>query len=50
MSDNPLLRDIEGANPVMPYLRQDRIPHIWCRAAGSAPRSTASPVRSLNRA
>jgi 2-oxoglutarate/2-oxoacid ferredoxin oxidoreductase subunit beta len=29
-----LLRDIESVNPVMPYLRQDRIPHIWCPSCG----------------
>ena len=21
-------------NPVLPYLRQDRIPHIWCPGCG----------------
>ena len=39
MSENndktqPLLRDIDSINPVMPYLRQDRIPHIWCPSCG----------------
>jgi 2-oxoglutarate ferredoxin oxidoreductase subunit beta len=29
-----LLRDIDTINPVMPYLRQDRIPHIWCPSCG----------------
>ena len=29
-----LLRDIDSVNPVMPYLRQDRIPHIWCPGCG----------------
>jgi len=29
-----LLRDIESVNPVMPYLRQERIPHIWCPSCG----------------
>ena len=29
-----LLRDIDSVNPVMPYLRQDRIPHIWCPSCG----------------
>jgi 2-oxoglutarate ferredoxin oxidoreductase subunit beta len=24
----------EAENPVMPYLRQDRIPHIWCPGCG----------------
>jgi 2-oxoglutarate/2-oxoacid ferredoxin oxidoreductase subunit beta len=37
MTDNTapeLLRDIDGENPVMPYLRQERIPHIWCPSCG----------------
>jgi 2-oxoglutarate ferredoxin oxidoreductase subunit beta len=39
MTTNPsaavnLVRDIETVNPVMPYLRQDRIPHIWCPSCG----------------
>jgi len=29
-----LLRDIDTVNPVMPYLRQERIPHIWCPSCG----------------
>ena len=29
-----LLRDIDSVNPVMPYLRQERIPHIWCPGCG----------------
>jgi len=29
-----LLRDIDTINPVMPYLRQERIPHIWCPSCG----------------
>jgi 2-oxoglutarate/2-oxoacid ferredoxin oxidoreductase subunit beta len=29
-----LLRDIDSQNPVMPYLRQERIPHIWCPSCG----------------
>jgi 2-oxoglutarate ferredoxin oxidoreductase subunit beta len=29
-----LLRDIDTVNPAMPYLRQDRIPHIWCPSCG----------------
>jgi 2-oxoglutarate ferredoxin oxidoreductase subunit beta len=29
-----LPRDIESENPVMPFLRQDRIPHIWCPGCG----------------
>jgi len=29
-----LLRDLESENPVMPYLRQERIPHIWCPSCG----------------
>jgi 2-oxoglutarate ferredoxin oxidoreductase subunit beta len=29
-----LLRDIDSVNPVMPYLRQERIPHIWCPSCG----------------
>jgi 2-oxoglutarate ferredoxin oxidoreductase subunit beta len=29
-----LLRDLDSVNPVMPYLRQDRIPHIWCPSCG----------------
>jgi 2-oxoglutarate ferredoxin oxidoreductase subunit beta len=29
-----LLRDIDCQNPVMPYLRQERIPHIWCPSCG----------------
>ena len=29
-----LLRDIDSINPVMPFLRQDRIPHIWCPSCG----------------
>jgi 2-oxoglutarate ferredoxin oxidoreductase subunit beta len=29
-----LLRDVDSVNPVMPYLRQDRIPHIWCPSCG----------------
>jgi 2-oxoglutarate ferredoxin oxidoreductase subunit beta len=28
------LRDADAINPVMPYLRQDRIPHIWCPSCG----------------
>ncbi len=34
MSDDTLLRDIDSINPVMPYLRQERIPHIWCPSCG----------------
>jgi 2-oxoglutarate/2-oxoacid ferredoxin oxidoreductase subunit beta len=30
----PLLRDIDTINPVMPFLRQERIPHIWCPSCG----------------
>jgi 2-oxoglutarate ferredoxin oxidoreductase subunit beta len=29
-----LLRDLDTVNPVMPYLRQERIPHIWCPSCG----------------
>jgi 2-oxoglutarate ferredoxin oxidoreductase subunit beta len=29
-----LLRDIDTINPVMPFLRQERIPHIWCPSCG----------------
>jgi 2-oxoglutarate ferredoxin oxidoreductase subunit beta len=29
-----LLRDIDSINPVMPFLRQERIPHIWCPSCG----------------
>jgi 2-oxoglutarate ferredoxin oxidoreductase subunit beta len=29
-----LLRDIDSVNPVMPFLRQERIPHIWCPSCG----------------
>jgi 2-oxoglutarate/2-oxoacid ferredoxin oxidoreductase subunit beta len=29
-----LMRDIDTVNPVMPYLRQERIPHIWCPSCG----------------
>jgi 2-oxoglutarate ferredoxin oxidoreductase subunit beta len=29
-----LVRDVDSVNPVMPYLRQDRIPHIWCPSCG----------------
>ncbi len=25
---------VEVGNPVLPYLRQDRIPHIWCPGCG----------------
>jgi 2-oxoglutarate ferredoxin oxidoreductase subunit beta len=31
---SPLLRDIDSENPVMPFLRQERIPHIWCPSCG----------------
>jgi len=34
MSNDTLLRDIDSVNPVMPYLRQKRIPHIWCPSCG----------------
>ncbi len=27
-------RDIDTINPVMPFLRQERIPHIWCPSCG----------------
>lgn len=30
----PLLRDLDSTKPVMPYLRQERIPHIWCPSCG----------------
>jgi 2-oxoglutarate ferredoxin oxidoreductase subunit beta len=30
----PLLRDLDTINPVMPFLRQERIPHIWCPSCG----------------
>lgn len=33
MSD-PDLKDLGLQNPVMPYLREDRIPHIWCPGCG----------------
>jgi 2-oxoglutarate ferredoxin oxidoreductase subunit beta len=29
-----LEQELELINPVMPYLRQDRIPHIWCPGCG----------------
>jgi 2-oxoglutarate ferredoxin oxidoreductase subunit beta len=29
-----LVRDIDSENPVMPFLRQERIPHIWCPSCG----------------
>lgn len=29
-----LVRDMSPQNPVMPYLRQERIPHIWCPSCG----------------
>ena len=29
-----LLHDIDTINPVMPFLRQERIPHIWCPGCG----------------
>jgi 2-oxoglutarate ferredoxin oxidoreductase subunit beta len=29
-----LEQELELVNPVMPYLRQDRIPHIWCPGCG----------------
>jgi len=37
MSTQPatqLLRHDESINPVMPFLRQERIPHIWCPSCG----------------
>jgi 2-oxoglutarate ferredoxin oxidoreductase subunit beta len=37
MSENTakeLLPDIDSVNPVMPFLRQERIPHIWCPSCG----------------
>lgn len=35
MSANPdLVMGIEVENPVMPYLRKERIPHIWCPGCG----------------
>jgi 2-oxoglutarate ferredoxin oxidoreductase subunit beta len=37
MSTSPakeLLRDVDSVNPVMPFLRQERIPHIWCPSCG----------------
>jgi 2-oxoglutarate ferredoxin oxidoreductase subunit beta len=33
MSDTDLL-EFEVENPVLPYLRQDRLPHIWCPGCG----------------
>jgi 2-oxoglutarate ferredoxin oxidoreductase subunit beta len=33
MSETNLL-ELEVENPVMPYLRQDRLPHIWCPGCG----------------
>jgi 2-oxoglutarate ferredoxin oxidoreductase subunit beta len=29
-----LLKHVDPQNPVMPYLRQDRLPHIWCPSCG----------------
>lgn len=29
-----LQRNIDSENPVMPFLRQERIPHIWCPGCG----------------
>jgi 2-oxoglutarate ferredoxin oxidoreductase subunit beta len=29
-----LVRANDNVNPVMPFLRQDRIPHIWCPSCG----------------
>src|SRR5512137_1626770 len=37
MSETQLLdleKELGLENPVMPYLRQDRIPHIWCPGCG----------------
>jgi len=36
MSDGSksLPREAESSNPVLPYLRQDRLPHIWCPSCG----------------
>ena len=37
MTTNPpanILRNIDSTNPVMPFLRQERIPHIWCPSCG----------------
>ncbi len=34
VSAKSLVRDIESSNPVMPFLRQERIPHIWCPSCG----------------
>ena len=31
---DPDLKDLGLQNPVMPYLREDRIPHIWCPGCG----------------
>jgi 2-oxoglutarate ferredoxin oxidoreductase subunit beta len=28
------LKHVDPQNPVMPYLRQDRLPHIWCPSCG----------------
>jgi 2-oxoglutarate/2-oxoacid ferredoxin oxidoreductase subunit beta len=33
MSETDLL-ELEIENPVLPYLRQDRLPHIWCPGCG----------------
>ncbi len=33
MSDTDVL-EFEVDNPVLPYLRQDRLPHIWCPGCG----------------
>lgn len=32
--NDPDLKDLGLQNPVMPYLREDRIPHIWCPGCG----------------
>jgi len=29
-----VVMDVEVENPVMPYLRQERLPHIWCPGCG----------------
>jgi 2-oxoglutarate/2-oxoacid ferredoxin oxidoreductase subunit beta len=34
VSAKSLVREVESSNPVMPFLRQDRIPHIWCPSCG----------------
>jgi 2-oxoglutarate ferredoxin oxidoreductase subunit beta len=34
MSQDTMERAMETGNPVMPYLRQDRLPHIWCPGCG----------------